>query len=50
MALKGDHSQVDSDDYCLFQAKDGGGKLFSAKPDTLQLLLPHKRKTNFASE
>lgn len=41
---------MDSDDYCLFQGKDGAGKPFSAKPDTLQLLLPSKGKTNFAGE
>lgn len=44
VALKGGHSQMDSDDYYLFQCKDGRGKLFSAKPDSLELLLPNKKK------
>lgn len=35
---------MDSDDYYLFQCKDGGGKLYSAKPDSLELLLPNKKK------
>lgn len=35
---------MDSDDYYLFQCKDGRGKLFSAKPDSLELLLPNKKK------
>lgn len=34
------------DYYHLFQGKDGGGKLFSAKPDSLELL-PNKKKAKF---
>lgn len=41
---------MDSDDYYLFQGKDGGGKLFSAMPYSLELLLPNKKKNKFAGE
>lgn len=46
MALKGEHSQMNSDDNYLFQGKDVGGKLFSANriADSLEQFLPNKKK------